>query len=291
MPRRNYRRKPAARRTTKRYGKKYGRRRWKKKQFNNNNQLSMRATLAPKTLYVKLPWVQTFNPSVSTNGSTFLCFQGNGLIPYTAAGQSGITDENAPAAGDIFPAGAVEYSQFYDKYFINGSSIKVEAVSNNSQALATSPLVRAVLIAIPYYNALIGVADGEDNWGDVRNQLNGYTYEQLLAWPYAKWRMLGSNAGGASRLVFKMFRKTKPMVGVKDIKDNSQLYGNLPDGSIVDNLDTSLINPLTGFMYYLRFFNADATTAATLNITVRMKLYATMTSREFNPTQTIISEP
>lgn len=288
MPRK-YNRKPSSRRTTKRYGKKYGRKRFKNKRFNNVSQLSMRATLAPRTLYVKLPWVQTFTPTVGTSGTQRIYFQGNGLVPYTTTGQNPANPNNNPGAGDIFPAGAVEYSQFYDKYFINGSSIKVEAVSTNSQALATSPLVRAVLLAVPFYRYAVGSTTDGDGWGEVRDQLNGYSYEQLLAYPFAKWRMLGTNTGGASRLVFKMFRKTKPLVGVKDIKDNKELSGELPDGSIVDNANTPAINPFTGFMYYLRFFNADATTTAPLQITVRMKLYATFTSREFNPTQTIIS--
>lgn len=261
----------------KRYGKKYGRKRFSKKRFarNNVNSLTMRAPLASRLLRVKLPWIKTFAPNIATTGSQSYAFQGNGIVPYTAAGQSG---NNTLGAGDSLPAGEVEYSQFYDRYVINGSSIKVEAISINGQAQAMSPLIRAVLVAVPFIN------DVNDSWSGVKAQLDTYTYEELLAWPYAKWRMIGSNTGGASRLIFKMFRKTKQMSGVKDLRDNNQYTGLLTDGTTTANNGN---NPPAGFMYYLRFFNSNTSLTAPLEITVRMSLYVTMFSREFNPVRTI----
>lgn len=264
----------------KKYGKKYSRSRFQKKRFarNNVNQLTMRAPLASRLLRIKLPWVKSFDPVVAVSGSQSYAFQGNAIVPYTASGQSGL---NTPASGDSLPAGEVEYSGLYDRYFVNGSSIKVEVVSINSQQLASSPLVRAVLLAIPFVSPGSG-----DNWQANKAQLDAYSYDQLLAWQYAKWRMLGSNAGGSSRLIFKMFRKTKSMSGLKDLRDNIEYSGDLTDGSL-SSASMAGINPLNGFMYYLRFFNHDATTTAPLAITVRMSLYMTMTNREFNPIQTI----
>lgn len=282
MPRYVRRRTPSRPyRTHKRYGKKYNRRRFTKKRFarNNVNQLTMRAPLASRLLRIKLPWVKTFNVSVPMSGSMSWSFQGNGIVPYTVSGQTGIV--NTPAAGDSLPAGEVEYSQFYDKYFINGSSIKVEAVNLNSQAAAVSPLLRAVLLAIPFFASGVN-----DNWQNNKAQLDAYTYEQLLAWPYAKWRMLASNSGGSSRLNFKMFRKTKNMCGLKDLRDNQEYSGQLTDGSTAPSSFND-VNPGNGFMYYLRFFNQNTTTDTGLSLTVRMSLYLTMTNREFNPIQTI----
>lgn len=278
MPRYARRRYPA-RPPRKRYGKKYGRRRFTKKRFarNNVNSLTMRASLASRMLRVKLPWITTFGPNLATSGSQSYAFQGNAIVPYTAAGQTG---GNAPGAGDSLPAGEVEYSQFYDRYVINGSSIKVEAISINGQAQANSPLVRAVLLSVPFVGN-----DTSDNWQSVKAQLDTYTYEELLAWPFAKWRMIGSNTGGASRLIFKMFRKTKQMSGVKDLRDSSQYQGVLTDGTT--SVSGPSVNPQSGFMYYLRFFNANTSLTAPLEITVRMSLYVTMYSREFNPIRTI----
>lgn len=280
-PRRSAYRRPYAYR---KYGKKYGRRRFTKKRFarNNTNQLTMRAPLASRLLRVKLPWVKTFSPNIAFSGSQSYAFQGNAIVPYTVGGQTGI---NLPAAGDSLPAGEVEYSNFYDRYVINGSSIKVEAISINGQAQANSPLVRAVLVAVPFTNSTNTPVN--DTWQAVKTQLDTYTYEELLAWPYAKWRMIASNTGGASRLIFKMFRKTKHMCGLKDLRDNIDYTSNLTDGTAAAAGDN--INPANGFMYYLRFFNSNTSLTAPLEITVRMSLYVTMFSREFNPIQTVTS--
>lgn len=273
---------PRPARPYKKYGKKYGRRRYKKKSFakNNINQLTMRAPLASRMLRVKLPWVKTFDVSIASAASQSFIFQGNGIIPYTVAGQGGILFNN-PAVGDSIPAGETQYSSFYDRYFINGSSIKIEAI--NLYAAVNNPtLIRAVLFAVPF-----NTTGGNDAWAPVVNQLNSYTYEQLLAWPYAKWRMLGANTGGASKLVFKMFRKTKNMCGLKDLRDNHEYGANLLDGrTTIDPVEN--VNPREGFMYYLRFFNITSATCP-LSITARMSLYVTMTHREFNPIQTITS--
>lgn len=267
---------------TKKYGKKYGRKRYSKKRFQKNsiNQLTMRAPLAARLLRVKLPWIKTFNSIIVTSASQSYAFQGNGIIPYTLLGQTGA---NIPSNGDILPAGETEYSNFYDRYYINGSSIKVEAV--NTAATSSAVLVRAVLLAIPFTSSVM--TSTNDDWTNQKTQLDAYTYEQLLAWPYAKWRMLGSNTGGASRLTFKMFRKTKHMSGIKDLRDNQEFCGHLTDGNSEMITTENVINPYNGFMYYLRFFQNGSATSATLDITVKMSLYCTMTNREFNPTKII----
>jgi len=258
-------RRPAARRS-----------RFTRKRFarNNINQLTMRAPLASRLLRIKLPWVKTIDQSVSGGGSNSWAFQGNAVVPYTAAGVAGA---NTPFAGDSLPAGEVEYSSLYDKYFINGSSIKIEAINSATVNTATSTQVlRCVLLAIPFST------DGNDNWATNKAQLDAYTYEQLLAWPYAKWRMIGISSGGVPRLTMKMFRKTKAMCGLKDLRDNQEYSGALSDGTTL-----APTNPANGFMYYFRVFNNLGSTATTVAITVRMSMYCTLTNREFNPIQTI----
>jgi len=277
--RRAYRRRPIAR--PRRTYTTRTRRSRRPRARNNVNQLTMRAPLASRLLRVKLPWVKTFSVTMPQGPSSeSFAFQGNGLVPYTSAGQSG--SNTNPSAGDILPAGAVEYSQFYDRYYINGSSIKAEIVNTQSSS-GGSTLIRAVLLAIPFVTDSTGGVAGDDNWQANKTQLDGYTYEQLLAWPYAKWRMLGANTGGSSRLIFKMFRKTKNMCGIKDLRDNRDYGANLTDGS--PTIQSGQVNPGNGFMYYLRLFTNNGTPLVEMN--VRMSLYVTMTSREFNPTQTV----
>lgn len=245
----------------------------------------MRAPLASRLLRVKLPWVKTFDQNVAGGGSNSWAFQGNGIASYTVAGQTGA---NNPAAGDSLPAGELEYSSLYDKYFINGSSIKIEAINSATVNTATSTQVlRAVLLAIPFALNSAGGGTGGDDWAANKAQLDAYTYEQLLAWPFAKWRMIGISSGGAPRLTMKMFRKTKAMSGVKDLRDNEYYGAHLTDGGASAGSFTANVNPPNGFMYYFRVFNNLGTTATTVAITVRMSLYCTLTNREFNPIQTI----
>lgn len=279
MPfKRSYRKKT----TRKKYGKKYGRKRFSKKKFNKNstNFLNQRATLAARSLFIKLPWVKTFVENISASGTEIFAFQGNSILPYTAAGQSGA---QAPAAGDYLPAGAAEYSNFYDQYVIYGSSITVEAINTSVTTSAVNAVLRAVLLAVPVSQS------SNDDWDSTKTQLDAYTYEQLLSWPFAKWRMIASGNGGNNRLKFKMFRKTKSMSGIKDVRDNQVLFGgSLPDGILATGGSTAII-PTCGFMYYLRFYNLSSATAFDIDITVRMKLYVCMTSREFNTILTLTS--
>lgn len=253
-------------------------RRVRRSRTNNINSLTMKAPLASRLLRVKLPWIKTFSVTMPNGPSSqSFAFQGNAIVPYTAVGQVAPNPNNV-TAGDTLPAGEVEYSQLYDRYYINGSSIKVEIVNTNTGS--DNALIRAVLLAIPFVN------DTNDTWGANKAQLDGYTYDQLLAWPYAKWRMVGSNTGGASRVILKMFRKTKHMCGIKDLRDNQDYSGRLTDGSSAAS--SANTNPSNGFMYYLRLFTNAGTPV--IEMTARMTLYITMTNREFNPTVPVTSQ-
>lgn len=284
MPYKTYKKKSRSyRRPYKKYGKKYGRKRFQRKRFikNSTNILTQRAVLAARTLNVKLPWIKTFTTNITAAGGQSYIFQGNAIVPYTVNGQTG--SNNSPGAGDSLPAGVNEYSQFYDRYFLYGSSIKIEAQNTSIATAAINANLRAVLLAIPFSN------DTNDSWANVISQLNGYTYEQLLAWPYAKWKILASNQSGYSVRYFKMFRKTKFLCGLKDLKDNvgssnTQYGGSLNDGSL-SIATNGISNPQLGFIYYFKVFNLSAATAFDLNLTVKMNLYCCLKDREFNPIQ------
>lgn len=273
-------------RKSKRYGRKYGRKRFQRKKFvkNTTNILTQRAVLASRLLNVKLPWVKTFTTNIAGAGSQLYVFQGNGIVPYTIAGQTG-SASNSPGNGDNIPAGCDEYSRFYDKYIMYGSSIAMEVQNTSIATAAVNANLRAVLIAVPFS------AETNDQWSDVRNQLNGYSYEQLLAWPYAKWKIIAANQSGFSVRYFKLFRKTKSMCGLKDMRDNmgtsnTNYGGTLNDGSL-SIATNGITNPNQGYMYFFKVFNLSAATAFDVNITVKMKLYCGLTSREFNPIQTL----
>lgn len=242
---------------------------------NNNNMLNIRPLTIARNLNVKLPWVKTFNDDVLGSGSKTYVFQGNTIIPHTSL------SSGHPSSGDNIPSGLLQYSQFYNKGIVYGSSIKIEIVNPTVQTSVANGVFRAVLISVPFTNQT------DDGYEDTISQLNSYTYEQLLSWPGAKWKMISSSSGSNNRCFFKMFRKTKSMVGVKDmrdqINDNNDLSVHLPDGETVS---TSYRRASTGFIYYLKLFNLS-TNVQVPDITVRMKLYMGMTQREFIPTSVI----
>lgn len=283
----SYRKKTFKRRTS-RFAK---RRSAYRKKPNNTNKLVMRAPLASRQLRIKLPWVKTFGFESSAGGfpTQSYSFYGSGIFPYSEMAQT-TTGGNTPrlVTGDNLPSGISEYSHLYNKYAIDGSSIAVEAYTDVPDDVNPGQQIGVVLLAVPYDTSSGNV----DSWNDTRAQLDAYDYEQLLGWPYAKWKALGSNSGSYSRLKFKMFRKTKAMCGLKDLVDNDNYTGRLTNGktTFTNMVDNGVLqyNPQSGFMYYLRFFaQGQEGSSAYVRVTVRMMLYATMFSREFNPTTKI----
>lgn len=290
-------------RTRKTYRRKYTNktkynRRGRKRAYNNRTTLTMRAPLASNNLNVKIPWAQTFDFDFN-NAQTddFIVLGGNHLVPHTDLGQTDMRP--IPGAGDSFPGGILEYSRLYDKYVCYGSSLYIEAVNASLPANTVIPTIRAVLLAVPYSRIDTDNINHTDSWDGVRNQLNSYTYDQLLVWPGAKFRMIASGYGGNNRLVFKMYRSTRSLLGVKDMRDNNQwdygLGGYLPDGqsNIPEAVIRTQINPAYGFMYFLKLFASTVPVGQTftVQVTVRMKLYMGLSSREFNPSIPITINP
>lgn len=288
--RRTYTRRPYK---AKKYGKKYGKKRFTKKRFARNgvNQLTMRAPQASRLLRVKLPYTKSFSASFTGAGSKWYAFQGNSIFPFTTKGQDDSIPGaigNVPTTGDTITPMISNYSQMYDKYTVNGSSIKLQIVN----AASPSPF-RVVLLSIPFNGRFgdVTTSAGNDTWVANLAQLNSYGYEELLSWPYAKWRMLGSSNGGTTSVHMKMFRKTKNMCGIKDLRDNGEYQAFTTDGNINENATQNAFygcTPQSGFMYYLRIFSQiPGEDYRPFEITVRMSLYVTLWAREFIPSQII----
>lgn len=288
----SYRKKTFKRRTSRPYKKRYTRK------PNTINRLTMKAPVAARSLKVKLPWVKTFEFVGSAEGFTqSFSFHGNSVFPWCTEAQTNAVNTVARlTTGDNLPAGIVQYSNLYDRYYVSGNKISIEATIGSVETDAQNAIMRAVLLAVPFNNnSNLQPSTMNDTWEAVRNQLDGYNYEQLLGWPYAKWKMIGSNNGSFGRLKFNMFRKTKSMCGVKDLIDNVIYQSNLVDGATAfSNANSQLPNysPQNGYMYYLRFFNESGEdNVLSVNLTVRMMIYFTMFSKEFTPTTLVTVTP
>lgn len=291
-PRRRYRRRVPYRRSTKKYGKKYGRSRFKRKSFRKTTNFSR--TLIARNQFVKLPWTYT-DRETFTSGSLLpikYAFSGNSL-----PGTMGIDLDSANPLFTHAPAGLDQYAQFYKTCRVHGSSIRIDLLCNSGsdQASTTqSQAVRVCLLALPYARDTIRPSVGP---GTARYSVNGAyqnpkdltfqatndepstlnemwnaTYEQLINHPYAKWFTMGGN-GSTSRCTLKMFRKTKNMSQVKDLKDCDEF--EFPTNPFKNGANEyRIFTCQEGFVYYLYVFpTKPASTQDSIVLTVKLKYY------------------
>lgn len=245
--------------------RKLNRKRFSKKRFAKSNygKTVVKAPVNARDTYVKFPWLRTLQPNIGASSGQTYVFLGNSLIPNPAVTTGVIT------AGDIWCSGVAEYSAFYNKYRVLGASIKIQIT-----AISANNVLRAVLLPV----ALGGAESGGGSSVATRvAELDALTYDQLAQQPFAQSKTIGLATGGNSARWFKSFRKTKYMLGIKDIRDQDNTLLQLPDtngsnGSIATTDSNA-------WFYYLRIFNSASATAQTVEVQVRLKYYTQLTGR------------
>lgn len=243
----------------------YKRKRFSKKRFSKSNygKTVVKAPVNARDSYVKFPWLRTISTAPAGVSANTLVFLGNSLIPNPASLSS-----NTPSAGDIWCSGVSEYAAFYNNYRVLGSSIKIQITS-----ISSNNVFRVVLLPIMAGGAESGAP------GTIATrvaELDALTYDQLAQQPFAQSKTLGIATGSNATRFFKMFRKSKYMLGIKDIRDKENTLLNLPDptgsnGEITVQADDS-------WFYYLRVFNTSGS-AQTAEVQVRLKYYTQLTGR------------
>lgn len=231
----------------------------KKKRFvkNNSNMVKINTSVMAKTAYVKLPW--TFNEQRSIGATTNYSwtFRGNSIAPQ-GGNTTGIT------AGSILPSGCVEYASFYDKYRVLGASLSVQFLT-----ASTSNWVRVILLPV-------SASDAASDLATIVTEYDTYSYSQLAAMPGAQSRIVGFASGSNAQVFLKAFRKTKHMLGIKDIRDQDELLGDMP--STAGAGGTQPFEEGRQWFYYFRAFN-PAGSAVTVEIMAKMKLYVELNNR------------
>lgn len=284
MPFRNRRRRAPRRRFNRRkFPRRPGySRRFKSKRFVRGIP-RFQGQVIPPTMMIKLPYVNNFQYTLAAGGTAgdtnADLIQGNAIVPFCSQGQVGTPTGvgNVPIAGDQLPADFYRWAGFYDRYYVMASKIKIEAVFSSVETTGVS-CVQVGLLARPFSSFSSSATASVDNsWPSLVTSMAALEYKDLVTYPYSKTRMISTSAGGNSRLFWKMFRKTKRMYGVKDVRDNEELQGYLfqaPDATagFYDN-----VNPHHGFFYYFRFYNVGQ--ACVVNYTLRMTLYINLTQR------------
>lgn len=254
--------------TPRRYGK---RKRFSKKKFVKSTlQYSkINTSVMPRSMYVKLPFAVDFDQQVSVGGSFTWVFLGNSIGPYK---QDLVNPPYTP--GDIFCQAATQWGAFFDQYVALASSIKLQVLSGG-----TSGVFRIVLLAVPVNDTDVATQAGI---------LNAFTYDDLVSWPGASWRTLGVSTGGNMVGTWmKNFTKTKSILGVKDVRDNGQLFSEMPDPDGTQATARTAANEQ--WFFYLRAFNLG-TNLQNVRIILRMKQYLFMKQRNFYGQTTVPAE-
>lgn len=246
---------------------KFGGMRFKKR--NDAIKQNIKGLIIPKAANVKLALGIDFEQVTGTTGP--LGFRevwiGNSMVPRCGTGtfggqvvsagdNSGVT---GAVSGNKIVAGADAWSAFFNDYYSYGSKLSVEVINNSTTS------ARCVLLAVTDSTPV--------------SQLDALTYEELLSYPGVQKRYLGISTGGNERLIMKGFRKTKNMLGIKDLVDNDDLKMINP---ATLSLPSAVVTPDHYWYWYFRAIPSNnVDTTVTLSATFKYTGYYKLVEREF----------
>lgn len=196
-------------------------------------------------------------------------FHGNSLLPTS------VLTTGVPQPGDTWAAGVSQYAGFYDRYRVDGSSIKINIVNRTAGAF-----LKCVLLSAPITTTL----------SQLVTDLDALSYEDLMSWQYASWKN-ALFSGNNQSVWFNKFRKTKHMLSYKNASDNNEVESLLPNPN--GSGGSYPVQSNTGYIYYLRLFNqngATGTSPITYDLTIRMILYTTLLAPTLR-TQVVVPTP
>jgi len=224
----------------------------------------IRAPVAARELYVKMKY-STIKP-LGTSGVTpnYYAILGNSLIPFPASYSS-----NTPTAGDIWVAGIGQYCTQYNLYRVLGCSVSAQFVTENTS------VTRIVMVPFTYGGP--GEAGAVTTIADKITELNTLTYDQLSSLPYAYSKLVGSNAGGPNVCYTKMFRKTKNMLGCKDLRDNEDTLLAFPNLGGLDG--TIQTNSRSSYGFYYKIFTGSAAGNDIAEVQFKISYYVQLSGR------------
>lgn len=140
---------------------------------------SKKATGMPKKVNVKLRYTYAYKPTNITTTLDTNVIRGNSIFDPEAA------------IGGGQPLAADQFSAFYNRYRVNGSSVKLHCVSNDS-TVGSAPVVGL-------YPQVTNTSPAD--------------LQEAMQQDGCKYRVLGV-AGGSSNAIIKAYRSTPRMLGI-----------------------------------------------------------------------------
>lgn len=268
--RKTYKRKTYKRKSRKRFG-------------NNKTVAKISTSLIPRTLYVKLPCVYSFNMTIEalsgTNISPWTTYNINGnniITPFVELDGTGSTVINT--LGAPIPMGLARYGQFYRSSRVLGAKCSVEFINSSDTYTPT--------VALTAYQGRVVPTPLDPDYQDNYSRVNTTDNNSFRAWPNTKYTRLGLRDSGASTRRLSMYVKTKSILGVKDVRDEdglSQTVDLSPTQGITDN--AFLLDENNSWSFMLRSMVDNISPAASVSVNVkvvvRLLYYVEMHDRKF----------
>lgn len=289
MPRRYSKRKPY-RRTTRR-PRKAGKRRFTKRKFSRSSALRMRVpgTTIPQTMNVKLPYTKEFRADLSiTTGLWADVYHPSGTRTFPVVGQASsivflgshcctplFQPSSATTSIEDYPSGIHDWSQFYSEAICHGSSISV-------QIQPSDPIVamntRWILLPIASDDS-DDLSTPNDATNNTRAVLDALPYADLMSYPGAKSGYIKHMGAGSTYV--KAFRKTKHMLGIKDVIDSQgSLSMTLPTAADPNAGKNPTGTDTTCWLWYFRVFAYSTAVQSDIMFTFRLNYYLQLQTRK-----------
>lgn len=293
MPSRKYARK--SKRTFKR--KPRGQRRFKRKRFvkNTRNMGRISGPTVPKNMRVKLTYIKEWRANVDSQTGTGLwstvVHPSTPARTYPVDGQpssivfigSQFCTPVGASGGTVvedYPSGLTDWSSFYEEAICFGSSISIQMVQSQSSVQSTTNSIRYLLMALPMTTNLMKTQP--NTAVSQKALLDATSYSDLMAYPGVRSGFLRTPAAGPTYV--KSFRKTKTMLGIKDVRDNqTPLAMTLPTAADT-NSGSNFVGDNTelGWFWYFRLmpFTTSETDNTSIQFVVKLKYYAQLNERK-----------
>lgn len=251
-------------------------------------------SVIPLTMNVKLPYTKEFRADLAlTTGLWADIYHPSGTRTYPVSGQPSsivflgshcctpLVDPSPTSNTYIedYPSGLADWSAFYDEAVCHGSSISI-------QIQPSDPIVamntRWVLLPIASSKVTdYSLPNAPTGGGTTKDILDALPYADLMSYPGAKSGYVKHMGAGSTYI--KAFRKTKSMIGVKDIVDNQDgLVMNLP---VPSSPNSSSNNPGNvsdpqAWIWYFRVFAYSASLQSDIMFTFRLNYYLQLQTRK-----------
>lgn len=278
----------------------FKRKRFAKKSFSRSTAgfTKVKGTLIGKNAMVKVDYRKDWDCGVTGSTDTWGVPNTYGLtFPITARPASlfflgshcctslGTSDNGIADIIEKFPSGLDRWQSFYQKGLCMGSSIRVDIMplANATETAARWVLLPIACLAYEDITTPNGTTTADATANQTKGTLDALDYPDLCAYPGAQYGYVRTANSGVTR--FKGFRKTKNMLGFKDVKDNQQsLEMLLPNsaGTVGRNTGSAVadVDEAQGWGWYLRIFGAGSSNPGNLQFLVRQKFYLMLTDRQ-----------